>query len=350
MLKKRNSAIELLRIIAMVLIILNHLAYYGGSFATAEGINYYLSHIFICGGKFGVAIFVLIGSFYMFKKAPSIKKAFSLWLKTFLISVSFGILGIFVNGFVLKEFIKSFLPFFVSVLWFVTEYIVLMVLSPFLNRFIASIDKKQSLLLVIVLTIICSLIPSIKLGEDIFLNELVWFLYLYLLVGILSKHTNIFLIKDNRKFLFLLSFFVTYSIMSILICVLGSDYLFLRSSGSLLVLASSFSLFSFFINLRERHSAVINVVANCTFMAYLLHDNSMRFYIWNNVFQTGKWISSNYYVLFSFSSVIIIFAVAIPVNFVVDKLIGVVLKIGILKNAFNRYDSFFIAPKEEYNV
>lgn len=337
--KKRNSNIELLRIIAMILIVLNHLSYHGGGFSQSLGFNHYLNSILICGGKFGVAIFVIIGSFFMIKKSPSVNSIISLWIKTFFVSLFFGVIEIITSGFSIVSFIKSCLPFFTATLWFVTEYIILMILSPFLNVLINKLSKCQYALLMVILLIVCSIIPTLKLGGDIFLNEFVWFIFLYLLVGFLSLHTKITKMGNKKYYLIFISL-VAYIAICAIICCFGEDYLFIRSSGSFLILVSSICLFFFAVNFEERNNSVINFVAKSTFLVYLLHDNSMRDYIWHNVFKTQLWYDSSYYMLFALIIICALFSLAILINMLLDYIIKKILNISFIHNFCDKTNSF----------
>ena len=62
----RNSSIELLRIIAMVMIVFHHFACHGGfSFGTSVTATHFWYNFIVMGGKLGVDIFVLISGYYL---------------------------------------------------------------------------------------------------------------------------------------------------------------------------------------------------------------------------------------------------------------------------------------------
>lgn len=65
--EKRNSSIELLRIIAMVMIMFHHFAYYSGFEYNLSSIStpYLWYNFIIMGGKIGVNIFVLISGYFL---------------------------------------------------------------------------------------------------------------------------------------------------------------------------------------------------------------------------------------------------------------------------------------------
>ena len=72
----RNAAFELLRIIAMLFIIAHHFYVHGG-FSSISPTNKALMTFFEFGGKFGVAIFVMISGYFLVNSKFKIKKLFS---------------------------------------------------------------------------------------------------------------------------------------------------------------------------------------------------------------------------------------------------------------------------------
>lgn len=88
--KNRDSNIELLRIIAMCLIIFHHMALNTGIVDgyTVNG-NMIFGIIGGIGGKIGVVIFLLITGYFSINKNFSFKKVFILWLQIFCYSVGF---------------------------------------------------------------------------------------------------------------------------------------------------------------------------------------------------------------------------------------------------------------------
>ena len=83
--KPRESNIELLRIVAMALIIAHHLSYYGGAYYHTQGFDKFVASLFVVGGKLGVSIFVFIGAFFMVKRQVSFRAIFRLMLTSVLV-------------------------------------------------------------------------------------------------------------------------------------------------------------------------------------------------------------------------------------------------------------------------
>lgn len=90
--KDRNSNIEALRIISILLIICHHYVIHG--FSEVENIsmmNQYLLGILSLGGKLGVTCFILISGYYMINTRFTVKKClcvvFEVWTYSFILGM-----------------------------------------------------------------------------------------------------------------------------------------------------------------------------------------------------------------------------------------------------------------------
>lgn len=141
----RQSNVELLRIIAMFMIIAVHADYWILGVPTFEEYTIApsgtITRIFIEQLMVvGVNVFVLISGWFGIR--PSIKSFLSLCFQ-----IIFYLLGIYVIGliagftqFSIKQLATCFL--FTHNYWFIKAYIGLLILAPILNKFIENTDKK----------------------------------------------------------------------------------------------------------------------------------------------------------------------------------------------------------------
>lgn len=334
----RQSNIELLRIISMSLIFLNHLSYHGGFFEHSTGINHHISCLFVCGGKFGVAIFVLISSYFMIDQKFKTSNTIALWLKTLLISLLAGLV-LYLHSGNIMQFFKSAFPLYTAVFWFVPVYIVLLFISPFLNRLIYSISQKELKVLIIILMIPLAIVPMLKGEGDPFLGSgnLIWFIYLYLFGAFIKLYLDEKIIIKHKK-LVLFLFGILYCLMFVAVDILGSSGLKYRSNGSIFLLLSSVMLFIYFSKcIKVFHNKTINVLGKASFMVYLLHDNQARLIIWKTV-ATEKYWNSIYMLPYSILMLILVFLIAIAVNKIVDLIIKQILQMSIIKKFSYKID------------
>lgn len=180
----RNSNIELLRIVSMGLIILFHFSVHGpwpedGVLGTDIAVG-----ILAFGGKLGVNCFVLITGYFMTRSsvrvASVLRVVFETWFYSFALLALFAVLD---PALITQERLeKAVLPLISGEYWFMTNFVALMVLSPFLNLLFAHLGAAGKGRLAAIGFVMLSIVPTLTtfnpLGSD-----LLWFLYLYLMGG-----------------------------------------------------------------------------------------------------------------------------------------------------------------------
>ena len=130
--RSRNSAVELLRILSMLLIVGCHFATYGGFSFSASDLSpaRFLYGFWELGGNLGTDIFVLISGYYLIENDSfSIRreKAFRLWAQIFfwsllLFAVSFLWGAGDLSG---KNILRTLFPVTFTRWWFASTYFVL---------------------------------------------------------------------------------------------------------------------------------------------------------------------------------------------------------------------------------
>ena len=156
---KRNSNIELLRIIAMFMIVISHYTVHSGiQYSTLPlGFNRFFMELSTLG-NIGVVIFILITGYYSFNKTNSlnIKKIVLLILQTLFYSISIFLIFLLTTdrSIGIKDLIYSFLPITSKAYWFMTAYIVLYLFIPFINVVINNTTQKQLKTMIIYLCVV----------------------------------------------------------------------------------------------------------------------------------------------------------------------------------------------------
>ena len=115
------------------------------------------------------------------------------------------------------------------------------------------------------------------------------------------------------------------SIVSILACVwLGekinvfSPYLFMTDSNNFLALATGFSLFMFFKNIKIKNNRFVNVISSATFGVLLIHANSdtMRRWLWGDLLKNTEQFNSKYLMIHAILSVIGIYIICTMIELI----------------------------------
>lgn len=284
---KRETGIELLRIICMIMVVYLHLLSYSGLLYGNVGVDLKSSFIWILEAFCLVAVncYVLIGSYFLVDKKFSIKRIIKLFIQVLFYSVLIFIIMvlIFKVKFNKTDIFRSLLPVLGKNYWFVTIYIGLCIFSPFLNIFIKNITKKQYKMLLIVMAFMFSVWPfivpfstNLEFGGA---YSIVWFINLYLIAGYLKKHFDI---NKYKKSTYLLTYLVSSSLLFIITYIIRYFKIhyfseaFFYSYNFIIVVFASIGLFLFFKKLNIKSNLINKIIlffSSLTFGVYLIHEN-----------------------------------------------------------------------------
>lgn len=361
---ERDSRFELLRIIAMLMIVFHHFAVHGFEI----GQNWYFSNNRIIiyflgmGGKIGVNLFILISSYFMIDSKFTFRKILKIVGETLFYSIGIILLLEFVLQlnitFRPNVIIKSLFPITLGQYWFVTNYIILMLISPYLNIIINNLDKKsfkKMLIYMLIFTVaIAGIFPNTL--TDI-ATIFVWFMVLYLIAGYIKKHF------DLSKISFVQCILVTLSSIMLLfwiICsldnfnfsykvtyILEEYYNFYIRENSIFVMLSSMAIFLFFLKLPKKSNKFINKIASATLGVYLIHDNIyMRKYLWHDLLNTQDKFFSVDFLAYSVVIVIIVYIACTIIDLIRQATIEKIY-LKIIDKFYNIYEMRKNMPKEE---
>ena len=195
--KHRNSSLEFLRILCILLILANHYSVLGGIPARGWQ-NLTWGYFFVQSiGMFGrtaCSIFVLITGYFLSagtkpghnrKIVPLAAEAVFYSSATFFILCALG-----VRTFSPKGLLLAFVPFFGGNIWFVTNYLVFWLAIPFLNPMVAALTKRQHEGLLAFFGVFWCVLPTFSSKALSFgwtFGELDFFLVMYLVGAYLRR-------------------------------------------------------------------------------------------------------------------------------------------------------------------
>ena len=207
--KRRNSNVELLRIVMMIFIIFYHNAIHGGYSFEIITSNKILVDVLSMFGKIAVNIFIVITGYYSIDKNFNINKVVHIWIEVLFYSIVLGIVSIAFLVYtkeittiaeVIKEVIKFIFPIVFGNYWFASAFIILCFISPFINRFIHSLSYAEFRICMIVLIVVWSVIPTITLGKSDFgFNNYLWAPITYMI----GAYIKLYPPKWNKEMVFL---------------------------------------------------------------------------------------------------------------------------------------------------
>ena len=279
----RESGLELLRIIAMLFILMHHAVMFSGINASSV-LESKIFDILQIGGKLGVNLFVLISAYFMVNKSFKLSRILKIIFETFFYSVFIYLIFIAFGktNFTIDEFILNFFPVIFERWWFVTTFVLLMILSPFLNIIIKSVSKNLLLVISIVLfaygvgvnEILLKVGNYLGVGLTSYMNKLLWFVTLYFV----ASYIRLYNINLNKILNIILIFCVW--IFRVLFTVYSKREIWFEwAIGNAIM---SILLLLFFKNLKFRNK-YINLIALTTFGIYLIHENVYIRGLWGSI-------------------------------------------------------------------
>lgn len=345
--KTRDANLELLRIIAMMLIITLHSLEYGGAFeALLENtINYYLTYFLYGTTQIAVNCYVMISGYFLVTSKFKLKKLVSLWLEvvfySLFIYLILAVLGL--TSFGVGTLITCFIPILSGRYWFVTIYVGMYLVSPFINKAVYALSREQHRNLNILLFFLFSV--WILLPFSAGMNSgggwgLAWFVVLYFQASYLRLYY-----KPDGKIgkkalaagLNLCLIFFTRIGMELLGKFSGNSY-FIERAGwcyrydSLPVFLATMSVFILLINVKtcvKIQKSVINAISPLTFAIYLIHHHARLYPIIWEIIGLADYAEKGIFIPYLLCSVLVVFLISAAIAYVGSTLLKIPEKLGL---------------------
>lgn len=313
--KNRNLGIELLRIISMFMILISHFSFH--CISKNFELNFAQKIFFdsILFGNIGVVIFLIISG-YFYNTKFKIKKLIKFILCTQFYSIFLYILSSYNNVFSIKDFIMSFFPINSNLYWFMTSFIIIYIISPFISKFLGSLKEKEfKYFLVIyfflfishdfILKYIFSFTPS---------NDIIELLFYYSIGAYINKYESSFNKKIRIRYIFYSYFIIVLSIVIMNNFHFNNSTILLARS-SIFVIYIGISLFILLKKINIKGNSILFFSNNCL-AVYLVHDNKyFRLILWSKII---KYMPSN--IFLNIIYIIIILLLIYIICILIDKL------------------------------
>ncbi|XME03241.1 acyltransferase family protein [Lachnospiraceae bacterium C1.1] len=297
----RESGIELLKIIAILLIVvfhvtmsmeaanteLNELKSRLLDFRTATmDIEQFLLACLYNLGSIGNDIFFVCSFWFLCdSKTIKINKVFTIIMDAWLISV------FFFNGYYLlsgeyigKDLaIESALPTLFGINWFITCYLLIYLIHPLLNTIIDSVDQRVhalSCIIAFILYFIISFTFSFIKRDMLFANYPILFITIYFIIAYIKKYMSKWSesVSANIKLL-MVGIIGTLSLMIIIdllglkhICQFDDKLIYFCTNSNPFYLFTAIGMFNLFRKLKF-HNSFINSISGLSIFIYLIHEN-----------------------------------------------------------------------------
>ena len=301
--KKRMANLELLRCVAMMMVVVLHYLDKGGLLPDltgkslgSAGMAAWLMESFCI---VAVNVYMFISGYFLCTSHFKLSRLITLWLQLWLYSVTFGVLGV-LTGVVTETtvdthyFLTLFFPVSMGHYWFMTAYIFLYLLLPFAGTAVRKMTKQQMQLAVVILLLIFCVLKSVlpfRLEMDAKGYDCLWYLCVFMAAAYIRRFGLPLLEKKGRGLLLyivcgLLAFGGTLTLREVYLRTgrLGRIVDICLEYNHIFAFLAALGLFMAFCRLRvnKKISGVINKIAPYTLGVYLLHENLGLRYAWQN--------------------------------------------------------------------
>lgn len=294
---KRETNMDLLRIVGMLMVITIHCLSY--NLVYNPQINIFNSLII----KFldilvipANAIFILLSAYYSINKKFNLKRILNLWGKTIfyslLIFLLFKIFGQKTNDF------QSLFPVISGQYWFIDAYLIMSFLSPILNIIMNKLNKKQNTFLVIFGIVTLGVIRILVNPTGILMGAMLPFIFLYIIGAYIKKYVEI-----RPKELYMTKYILIAVIITLLSIIIYSVAKRINNDVIIYLLTIIFNgieeynsllgvLMSVYIFMRFRtitiksktFTKIISFIVPSIFSVYLIHENvNLKKVLWANL-------------------------------------------------------------------
>ena len=294
--RKRNANLDLLRILSMLLIVLLHAITRSGVLEPASGLG---TATFFCGRflymmtQVGVNMYVMLSGYFLVRSKFRLKKLVTIWMEVVFYSVVIKLIFMLAGKtpFSLIALLSCFFPFLTGRYWFVTIYVGLYILFPFLNLAITAMNRRQHLLLNVVLVLLfsvwSSIHPSIAGMNSGGSWGLAWFVVLYFLAAWFGLYYD----PSGKRLRYALLWIGLSAFVAFLYCFPGGKIPIVRvvagnwyHYNALPTVLATVSLFVCFLNVEFKNESLasfVTKIAPATFGVYLIHAHAnMAPFVW----------------------------------------------------------------------
>lgn len=246
------------------------------------------------------SIFIIISAWFLVEKEFSIKRVFHTWLTVIMYTVPITLIAYLfqlypVDGNLFKS---ALLPIENSPLWFANYYIVLILLSPILNKILHDCPKYLIEYYLIIMTLLHVLYVTITADLGYFAHDIWIFIYLYILTGYIKLNAIKLPSVKKAAIIFILSWAMLCLLRGLVAYGINHYGMVLDNVNMLLDvyrarlqslpnLIMAFSLFAIFYQVKIKYYRMINIIATTVLGIYCFHQvPGWYMWLWNNVFFT----------------------------------------------------------------
>lgn len=346
--KSRMANLELLRCIAMMMVVVLHYLSKGKLLGDLTAGNLiptgFVAWVLEAFCIVAVNVYMLISGYFLCTSSFKISRLLRLWIQVWMYSVGIGVLAA-LTGIMPAEqcdthyFLSLLFPVSMGHYWFMTAYVFLYLLLPVVGMAVRRMTKRQMQVALSGLLIAFCLLKSIlpfRMEMDGQGYDCIWYLCVFLTAAYLRKFGLPCLAKKWRC----ICLYVV-GCLAVLAETLCLQQIYLRTGSMELImkiameynhifpLIAAIGLFMTFLSVQVSPglSKWINRVAPYTLGVYLLHENLGVRYAWQNWLGADKVSNIGELLLYTVTAVIVVFTIGILVDWLRDCVVRGVHKV-----------------------
>ena len=326
----RNSSLELLRIVAMIMIVGHHI-YRHGKFdfpVNVITVNKLWTQFLLIGGGLGNCIFVFISGYFLVKSSGvKYRKLFNLWVRAFFYAVLiywlFVLYGL--EAFSPITALRVMLPVTRPRNWFIATYFVMYLVHPYVNILLRSFTRDEYRKFLVSVFIFWCAVPVLT-NSNFQGNALTEFICIYSLAGYVRLWADDF---GSRKYIIFGAMFALANFLLVVLVDLAAlhNAFFERYTEYFLGMMRPFTvLASMCLFLGFKHlnisSRAVNIVASATLGVYLLHENEFirENFLWQDIFHMAQLRNSPYLIPYSLFALVIVYIACTVIELLRSKI------------------------------
>lgn len=346
--KPRMANLELLRCIAMMMVVVLHYLGKGNLLGdlssesmTATGILAWVLEMFCI---VAVNVYMLLSGYFLCTSTWKVSRLIKLLLQVWTYSVVIGLLAVVTGIYPMEDFslhylFTLFFPVSMGHYWFMTAYVFLYILLPLFGGAVRKMTKQQMqvtlVLLFVAFCILKSVLP-VRLEMDGKGYDCLWYLCMFLMAAYIRRFGMPVLNKKGRCLLgyvvcCLLIFAGTFGLRLVYLKTGSLEHIMkiCIEYNHILPAAAAVLLLGFFLQVQVSGKAaeLINKIAPYTLGVYLLHENIGVRYAWQQWFGATRITSPAGLVMGTVTAVVCVFALGVAVEALRTKCMSVLGKV-----------------------
>lgn len=342
---KRQANFEMLRIMAMAMIVAMHFMHNGGIisplYQDTTLVNYtaWLIETFC---NVAANCYVLIAGYFLVDAEWKLKKLVSIVLQVLFYSLLIPVvcipLGIGnVGDWSVYDWVIAVLPLQMDHYWFATAYVLMFVLSPVLAAGVKQLSKKQMEVIIgVLLTYFCVFksISPILLSTDNYGYDYPWFICMFLIAAYIKRYQTtdggleifgrkIFSTAKKSAAVYVMTVLFAFGLMAVMgilnVRIGKFDYYMdmIYSYNHILTLVASIACFFAFKHWQPKEgkvAAFICKIAPYTFGVYLIHENIVVRSLWPTWFGVENVRESLLFIPYMLFAIVCVFVVCMVID------------------------------------